>query len=673
MLYWLVLSLSSFSTSFTPSHNHRTYTTRTHLNGKRGKRGGDGSDRQPPPSKYLDLETIDWFDKSTNLNDIKNSMNDYARDYYSSGGAFSQNGGGEKGLTYGANSGSKGRSPANSNKSRMGNNNTPPPTPEVSLNDFDYGMVKKTVARSDAKLPKNSGSKSSLGLGYDDDYDVEDDKSSNADADFFEGFSADDLLSSELGIPPPEDGTEEGVDGEANGEDLPFLSLEEDEEDPPPPPATLYSDKLNALELSPQKLQYLKDTPPRTLEGFTQTFVSAVEAPALGNLKGVFTNFGVEFIANFDDFHHATPNDQKLSIEDAASFEAREVFRVTNKPTIASRTSFEVDEFVPPSDPFEDEAVGAMSRAEAQKLHAISVAPPRVTSAYWFNDIGDHVEALVEGLLPHSHPERICRFKTCVCYYDGEMEVFDYGTVELAMKFVTCDKAFISVSHAITSMGKTLKDSFDWEYQGWMNKKKKKLKSKNSIGSSNLRERVLRDGRVLPNNIVDVSKFMDSMIDVNLMDECAAELAERFLDLKPTKVLTVATTGLVAAIPISKYLQVPCVYARKQRTVVMSNCYHAGYSSKTVGQNRELLVSKDHVDAEDRILIVDDFLSSGSSQEALLRIISDAGATAVGVSVLIEKKYDKGRKSLSGYNVRVESLVAIDDVNEKTITIAENE
>jgi xanthine phosphoribosyltransferase len=180
----------------------------------------------------------------------------------------------------------------------------------------------------------------------------------------------------------------------------------------------------------------------------------------------------------------------------------------------------------------------------------------------------------------------------------------------------------------------------------------------------------LKDGRVLPNNIVDVSKFMDSMIDVNLMDECANELAQRFLELKPSKVLTVATTGLVAAIPMSKYLQIPCVYARKQRTIVMASCYHANYSSKTVGQNRELLVAKDHIDPEDRILIVDDFLSSGSSQEALLRIISDAGATAVGIAVLIEKQYDKGRKSLSGYNVKVESLVAIKNVNERTITVA---
>ena len=50
--------------------------------------------------------------------------------------------------------------------------------------------------------------------------------------------------------------------------------------------------------------------------------------------------------------------------------------------------------------------------------------------------------------------------------------MFDYGSVELAIKFVNVDKAFISVSHAVTSIGKTLKDSFDWEYQGWMTKKK---------------------------------------------------------------------------------------------------------------------------------------------------------------------------------------------------------
>lgn len=37
-------------------------------------------------------------------------------------------------------------------------------------------------------------------------------------------------------------------------------------------------------------------------------------------------------------------------------------------------------------------------------------------------------------------------------------------------------------------------------------------------------------------------------------------------------------------------------------------------------------MSKKHLDDEDRILVVDDFLSSGASQEALLRILSESGA-----------------------------------------------
>ena len=108
------------------------------------------------------------------------------------------------------------------------------------------------------------------------------------------------------------------------------------------------------------------------------------------------------------------------------------------------------------------------------------------------------------------------------------------------------------------------------------------------------------------------------------------------MDSRPTKILTVATTGLVIALPMAKYLQVPVVYARKERNVVMADTYKAAYSSKTVGKNRELLVSKSHLDEDDRVLIVDDFLSGGSSQVALLRIVNEAGATAVGVGVLSE-------------------------------------
>ena len=124
---------------------------------------------------------------------------------------------------------------------------------------------------------------------------------------------------------------------------------------------------------------------------------------------------------------------------------------------------------------------------------------------------------------------------------------------------------------------------------------------------------------------------------------------------------------------MAKYLQVPLVYARKQRSVVMADTFDAGYNSKTIGKDQQLLVSKDHIDPEDRVLIVDDFLSSGSSQEALLRIISEAKAKAVGVAVLLEKEYEAGRKSLSGFDVDVESIVRIASVEDGVIRLIEED
>lgn len=124
---------------------------------------------------------------------------------------------------------------------------------------------------------------------------------------------------------------------------------------------------------------------------------------------------------------------------------------------------------------------------------------------------------------------------------------------------------------------------------------------------------------------------------------------------------------------MAKYLQVPLVYAREQRSVVMGDTLAADYKSKTTGKKRTLLVSKDHIDEEDHVLIIDDFLSSGSSQEALLRIVSNAGATAVGVGVLLEKKYEAGRVSLSGFDLPIESMVRIASIKEGSIQLLEED
>jgi xanthine phosphoribosyltransferase len=222
-------------------------------------------------------------------------------------------------------------------------------------------------------------------------------------------------------------------------------------------------------------------------------------------------------------------------------------------------------------------------------------------------------------------------------------------------------------------MMRTLELTFGLDYQRWIKGRVDEGTAGLGTAGVKLRDKVLKEGKVLPNDIIDVSAFMDSQIDVNLMDECARELSDRIMQLKPSKILTVATTGLVIALPMARYLQVPVVYARKERSVVMADTFKAAYSSKTVGKNRELMISKSHIDPDDRILIVDDFLSSGASQEALLRIISDAGATAVGVGVLLEKVYDSGRQSLSGFNVPILSLCRIASVQGGVIQLLEED
>lgn len=148
--------------------------------------------------------------------------------------------------------------------------------------------------------------------------------------------------------------------------------------------------------------------------------------------------------------------------------------------------------------------------------------------------------------------------------------------------------------------------------------------------------------------------------------------SNKFMEAKPSKIVTVATAGLVIALPMTKYLQVPVVYARKERNIVMADAYKTSYSSNTVGSN-ELLISKSHLDKKDHILVVDDILSSGAVQEALLTITSDAGATAVGVGVLLEKAYKKGRQSLNGFDIPVGSLCRIASVENECTQLYEEE
>ena len=70
------------------------------------------------------------------------------------------------------------------------------------------------------------------------------------------------------------------------------------------------------------------------------------------------------------------------------------------------------------------------------------------------------------------------------------------------------------------------------------------------------------------------------------------------------------------------------------------------------------------------MLIVDDFLASGYTIEALANIVAQGGAELVGVGAMIEKCYAEGRDRLRALGVPVVSLAAIVKADDSGLTIS---
>jgi len=442
----------------------------------------------------------------------------------------------------------------------------------------------------------------------------------------------------------------------AKAEKDPQYTFSEEMKHPSLDPALFGNDLLSRnlnLKITSQALEQFEDSK-QVLEKeprptFSFVMVGAVPPALFRSMKGSLGNWGVDFKLNIHDWEH-TPADSKRSLEDIAVFKARRMFEATGLPCISEATGFEIE-------PTYD---GLGSRQNAR---------------YRFNRMGPHVNKLIEILGPTSDPDRVCSYKTVMCFFDGELQLLEYGDCDCAIVFADEEKDMISKSLALTSLIDILSEAFNFNF---LPEGMRTVASLKNIGddtplsaSTLLRDRILKDAVALPGRVIDVSKFMDSSIDVNLMQECAKELAKRFLPDRPNKILTVATTGLILALPMAAELQIPVVYARKQRSLVMSETYHAFYNSRTKGGKSELFLSKTHIDPEDRVLIVDDFLSSGGCQEALMRIVLEAGAVGVGVAVLVEKVYDAGRTYLAGHNIPIHSLAKIVSVEDGMIEVLE--
>lgn len=182
-----------------------------------------------------------------------------------------------------------------------------------------------------------------------------------------------------------------------------------------------------------------------------------------------------------------------------------------------------------------------------------------------------------------------------------------------------------------------------------------------------LEERILRDGKVREGNVLKVDSFLNHQMDIQLFEAMGKEFKRLFEDEDISKILTIEASGIGIACVVAQSFGVPVVFAKKGKTKnIAGDVYRSQVESYTHGGVYDIIVSKDYLKKEDRVLLIDDFLANGKALEGLIDIVNEAGATLVGAGIAVEKGFQPGGKKLRDAGVHLESLAIVESMDEKT-------
>ena len=184
-----------------------------------------------------------------------------------------------------------------------------------------------------------------------------------------------------------------------------------------------------------------------------------------------------------------------------------------------------------------------------------------------------------------------------------------------------------------------------------------------------LEEKILKEGKVLPGNILKVDCFLNHRIDVEFLMEMGKEIAGLYKNDKVDKILTIETSGIPIAFAAAQYMKVPVVFAKKNKSGNISDdLYSSRVTSFTRKNTYDAVVSRDFLSSGERVLLIDDFLAKGNALCGLIDILNQAGAELCGCAIAIEKGFQGGGDELRGKGIRVDSLAIVEEMTEDSLT-----
>ena len=182
-----------------------------------------------------------------------------------------------------------------------------------------------------------------------------------------------------------------------------------------------------------------------------------------------------------------------------------------------------------------------------------------------------------------------------------------------------------------------------------------------------LEERIQKDGVVKEGNVLKVDSFLNHQMDVNLFHEMGLEWKRLFEGKNINKILTIEASGIGIACVAAECFNVPVVFAKKAQSINLDGeMYTSKVESFTKKKVYDIIVSKKFLNADDHILIIDDFLANGCAVNGLIDLINAAGATVEGVGIAIEKGFQPGGQMIRDKGIQLESLAIVESMDAAT-------
>ena len=188
-----------------------------------------------------------------------------------------------------------------------------------------------------------------------------------------------------------------------------------------------------------------------------------------------------------------------------------------------------------------------------------------------------------------------------------------------------------------------------------------------------LKERIVKEGKVLPGNIIKVDGFLNHRIDTVLMDHIAEEFGKHFNMDEVTLFLTAEASGIPLATVCAHHFGKPLVFAKKAKSDnIEGGLYRSEIFSYTYKKAVTLIAAKEWISSSDKVLIIDDFMANGQAMRGLIDIVNAAGAELVGVGCAVEKGFQGGGDRLREAGVNLKSLAIIDSCEPGNIVFRED-